>query len=291
MLKQSGHQLLLGLTVSALLAINPVMAESQTARAYLVDSQGNPVLSATEKCVTAPNQPGSAGFTQCGDNTADADGDGVADAKDKCPNTPKGTKVDADGCPGDKDGDGVADDKDKCPNNTAEELAAGVNADGCPKDSDGDGVADYKDKCPSTPAGVKVDANGCGATDVYVTTLDSHNKQVKFGFDKASLTAAGKTVLDDLIAFIKKDLSLAKGIEVVGHTDSSGPANYNQTLSERRAKAVADYLVSQGVPSNKVGSSGKGESAPTASNKTRTGRSQNRRVEIISEIFQKKLKK
>ncbi len=290
MLKQSGHQLLLGLTVSALLAINPVMADSHSARSYLVDSQGNPVLSPTDNCVVAPNQPSPHGFAQCGDNLKDADGDGVPDDKDKCPGTPKGTKVDANGCPGDRDGDGVLDEKDKCPDNTPAEIAAGVNADGCPKDSDGDGVADYKDKCPNTPAGVKVDANGCGEKQEYVTNLNSDNKLVNFAFDKANVTAAGKKALDGLVSFVNKDPAMFNGMSVVGHTDSTGPSAYNKKLSERRAQAVANYLISAGVPSAKVTVSGKGESAPAASNATRKGRAQNRRVVITSEIYEKKAK-
>ncbi len=88
----------------------------------------------------------------------DSDHDGVVDSKDKCPNTPKGVKVDKMGCPKDTDGDGVADYLDKCPGTPA---GVAVDANGCPKDSDNDGVADYLDKCPNTPAGVKVDASGC----------------------------------------------------------------------------------------------------------------------------------
>ncbi|MBI5267743.1 MAG: OmpA family protein, partial [candidate division Zixibacteria bacterium] len=88
----------------------------------------------------------------------DSDHDGVADSKDKCPDTPRGVKVDKTGCPLDADGDGVADYLDKCLG-----TPAGVKVDqnGCPLDSDRDGVPDYVDKCPNTPAGVKVDSDGC----------------------------------------------------------------------------------------------------------------------------------
>ncbi len=90
-----------------------------------------------------------------GGKAKDSDGDGVADKKDLCPDTPAGVQVDASGCPLDRDGDSVYDYQDKCPD------VAGLKAlDGCP-DSDGDGVTDLKDQCPDTPAGVKVDANGC----------------------------------------------------------------------------------------------------------------------------------
>jgi outer membrane protein OmpA-like peptidoglycan-associated protein len=90
----------------------------------------------------------------------DSDGDGVPDYLDKCPDTPKGVKVDKDGCPVDSDGDGVPDYLDKCPGTPA---GVKVDKDGCPLDSDGDGVPDYLDKCPGTPAGVKVDKDGCPA--------------------------------------------------------------------------------------------------------------------------------
>ena len=69
-------------------------------------------------------------------------------------------------------------------------------------------------------------------------------------------------------------------IDVYGHTDSTGSADYNQTLSERRAKAVADYLSSRGVSSARIRWQGFGESQPIASNDTPEGRAKNRRVEI-----------
>ncbi|PID89347.1 MAG: hypothetical protein CSB01_02475, partial [Bacteroidia bacterium] len=110
----------------------------------------------------------------------DADGDGVADRKDKCPNTPAGVAVDENGCPIDTDGDGVADYLDKCPNvpgtvqgcpdrdgdgvadkdDKCPDVKGLKNLNGCP-DTDGDGVIDSKDKCPETPRGVKVDTKGC----------------------------------------------------------------------------------------------------------------------------------
>jgi outer membrane protein OmpA-like peptidoglycan-associated protein len=88
----------------------------------------------------------------------DADGDGVYDDQDSCPNTPAGARVDAKGCPLDTDRDGVADYMDSCPYTAA---GVGVDGKGCPMDADGDGVADYMDKCPNTPAGVGVDGKGC----------------------------------------------------------------------------------------------------------------------------------
>ncbi len=96
---------------------------------------------------------------------ADEDGDGVEDADDACPDTAFGSDVDADGCPvpKDSDGDGVPDENDACPNTRA---GARVDGRGCPPpvapiDSDSDGVSDSRDSCPNTPAGARVDARGC----------------------------------------------------------------------------------------------------------------------------------
>jgi len=70
-------------------------------------------------------------------------------------------------------------------------------------------------------------------------------------------------------------------VEVAGHTDSTGPAAYNQTLSERRAKAVYDYLISNGISANRlIGPVGYGSTRPIAPNDTREGRAKNRRTEL-----------
>lgn len=70
-------------------------------------------------------------------------------------------------------------------------------------------------------------------------------------------------------------------IQIVGHTDSDGEAAFNQQLSERRANAVADVLLRNGVPFNRIQAFGRGESQPVASNLTPEGKAQNRRVEIV----------
>lgn len=99
-----------------------------------------------------------------------------------------------------------------------------------------------------------------------------------FDFDKATLKPAGKQKLDELVASLKNvDLEV---IVAVGHTDSTGPAAYNQKLSQRRAEAVKTYLVSKGIDTKRVYTEGKGATQPIADNKTRAGRAQNRRVAI-----------
>ncbi|MEY3381649.1 MAG: hypothetical protein RL468_2247, partial [Pseudomonadota bacterium] len=104
-----------------------------------------------------------------------------------------------------------------------------------------------------------------------------------FDFDKSELKAEGKKALDELIGKIKSvDLQLAIA---VGHTDSVGSEAYNLALSTRRAESVKSYMVSQGLPANKITTVGKGESQPVASNDTAQGRAKNRRVDIEVQVL------
>jgi outer membrane protein OmpA-like peptidoglycan-associated protein len=122
-------------------------------------------------------------WTLGGGAAPDADGDGVPDRKDKCPDTPKGATVDATGCPTDADGDGVYDGLDKCPDTP---KGWPVDGTGCPKDSDGDGVVDGQDTCPGTPKGATVDAKGCPS--------DSDGDGVYEGLDRCPGTPKGAQV-------------------------------------------------------------------------------------------------
>jgi len=104
------------------------------------------------------------------------------------------------------------------------------------------------------------------------------NADTFFDFDKTEIKPEGRQVLDQVAAQAAQ-LNL-ETIIATGHTDSIGTADYNQGLSERRANAVKGYLVNQGVPTDRVYVEGKGATQPIASNATREGRAQNRRVEI-----------
>ena len=107
---------------------------------------------------------------------------------------------------------------------------------------------------------------------------------LQFAFDSAVLTDADKAILDNAYTRLTpyKDLFRAKTshIDVIGHTDSTGPEAYNQGLSERRANSVADYMASKGTPREAMIVKGMGESTPVADNATREGRRLNRRVEL-----------
>lgn len=186
---------------------------------------------------------------------ADADGDGVPDYRDKCPGTPKGAKVDADGC------------EPKAAATVPATAAAKIDG-----DSDGDGVPDSKDKCPDTPKGAKVDHNGCTLVEKLVL------KGVWFAFDSAKITPDSAKVLDEVALIFKRYPSLEA--EMGGHTCSVGTEKYNQKLSERRAEAVRQYLIGQGVDAKRLTAKGYGELQPAESNASREGREKNRRTEM-----------
>lgn len=199
----------------------------------------------------------------------DTDGDGVTDDRDQCPGTPAGVSVDEDGCPLDSDGDGVPDHRDRCPDTP---QGTPVDAAGCPLDSDGDGVTDDRDRCPDTRPGVRVDVNGCEITAII------RLPGVEFEHDSERLTPTSRQTLDDAAATLRKHEDIR--VEVAGHTDSSGSDAYNRQLSERRARAVMEYLAEAGVERQRMNARGYGEAEPVADNASPEGRSENRRVEL-----------
>lgn len=102
-----------------------------------------------------------------------------------------------------------------------------------------------------------------------------------FDFDSAELTDDAKAVIDERIAKYKGKGELTKNVTVIGHTDSTGPAEYNMKLSKRRAQAVADYLAQNtNITDDQIDVIGMGETDPVASNDTKEGRQANRRVVI-----------
>jgi OOP family OmpA-OmpF porin len=99
-----------------------------------------------------------------------------------------------------------------------------------------------------------------------------------FDVNKSVVKPEGKAKMDDLVGKIK-DINL-EVIIAVGHTDSDGGDAFNQKLSVARAEAVKAYLVSKGIEKNRVYTEGKGEKQPVADNRTKEGKTKNRRVEI-----------
>ncbi|PQJ36297.1 cell envelope biogenesis protein OmpA [Salinibacter sp. 10B] len=99
-----------------------------------------------------------------------------------------------------------------------------------------------------------------------------------FEFDSSTIQGAAEENLTEF-ATTMRDFE-ESNILIVGHTDSKGPADYNQGLSERRAQSAADFITRKGISSDRIETVGKGESEPVASNDTEAGRQQNRRVEV-----------
>jgi OOP family OmpA-OmpF porin len=228
-----------------------------------VDSDGDGVADGSDRC---PATPVGTPVDEYGCEL-DSDNDGVANSKDRCPNTRAGAKVDANGCEPDTDGDGVADSGDNCPNTV---RGAKVDINGCEIDGDGDGVVDRLDKCPNTPKGVQVDVAGCEIK------AEIRLPGVNFESNSDRLLGGTEQVLANAAATLVKNPSIE--VEVAGHTDSDGAAAYNESLSERRARTVRDYLASHGVAMNRMTVRGYGEAEPIADNGTREGKAQNRRV-------------
>ncbi|MBN2318185.1 MAG: OmpA family protein [Acidobacteria bacterium] len=186
------------------------------------DSDGDGVIDSEDKC---PNTPRGVKVDRYG-CPLDTDGDGVYDYLDKCPNTPRGVKVDSSGCPLDTDGDGVYDYLDKCPNTP---RGVAVNSSGCPPDTDGDGVYDYLDKCPNTPRGVKVDSSGC--------PLDTDGDGVLDYLDKCPDTPRDLKVDDTGCPILMKEqVSIRLDIQFDTNKADIKP-EYNDRLKE-----VADFM-------------------------------------------------
>jgi outer membrane protein OmpA-like peptidoglycan-associated protein len=105
------------------------------------------------------------------------------------------------------------------------------------------------------------------------------SSNVLFGFDQSNLSGEAKTNLDKLVLVLNSYADT--DIELQGHTDSKGSDTYNQSLSEKRAKAVSGYLSSQGIAHSRVNTIGYGEDVPKYENDTADGRTKNRRVEFL----------
>lgn len=212
----------------------------------------------------------------------DSDGDGVLDSVDRCPGTVPGQRVDQTGCNADLDGDGVPNALDRCP---ATPAGTAVDQFGCsppapPTDSDGDGVPDDGDRCPGTPPGVRVDALGCPVPAAAPTPPGPRLilRDVTFKTGSATLTPAAESSLRSTALSLLPEPGVR--LEVAGYTDDTGSRTNNERLSLERARAVRAYLVSAGVPADRLTARGYGPANPVATNATAAGRALNRRVEL-----------
>jgi outer membrane protein OmpA-like peptidoglycan-associated protein len=202
----------------------------------------------------------------------DTDGDGILDKNDQCPEAP-GPKENK-GCPyKDSDNDGILDKDDNCP------TVRGFKENfGCPwSDKDEDGVLDKDDNCPDVKGSSK--NNGCPEiSEAVMKKLNDYAKTILFDASKSTFQQRTFPVLEVMVAILKE--YPASKFTIEGHTDSDGPADLNQKLSQERATAVMKYLVDNGIDASRLKALGFGETKPIALNKTKAGKALNRRVEV-----------
>lgn len=204
---------------------------------------------------------------------SDEDYDGVVDRLDQCLKTPLGISVNKVGCEGDADNDGVYDSQDQCPGTLP---GVEVNKIGCRLDTDldRDGILNDKDQCPGTPRGVTVNQYGCEPKSLVVTNIVFDTGSYKIRPDQ-------KPILDRDISQLRT-LKEHERIVITGFTDAMGSERSNMKLSWNRAQATKDYLVRKfDYDASKILVLGKGETNPVASNATKAGRKQNRRISFM----------
>lgn len=217
-----------------------------------------------------PDVYGLASFKGC----PDTDNDGIENSKDQCPDL-KGTLA-TNGCP-DTDNDGVHDGIDKCPR-----IAGSANHSGCP-DSDNDGVYDDMDKCVTIP-GTRAN-QGCPEVKKEVKQLFEKALQgIQFETGKAVIKSSSNAILNSIVKVMNQNPSYK--LLIGGHTDNVGDDEMNMTLSQDRATAVSNYLISNGVDPLRVTATGYGESSPVDVNTSVKGRTRNRRVELKVEFLE-----
>ncbi|MBK9036162.1 MAG: DUF4215 domain-containing protein [Myxococcales bacterium] len=236
-------------------------------------------LGDADACPTEPETKN--GFQDqdgCPDAVPDTDGDGLSDPADSCPTKPEDADgfEDDDGCPDlDNDGDTVLDTADRC-----RDEAGVVDNGGCPDtDRDGDTVVDRLDNCPDEPGTVK--NFGCKEKQVVVMKGGSIEllDVIYFKTNKDVIQKRSFKLIRSVAQVIAAHPEL-KGVTVEGHTDDQGDDAYNKDLSQRRAQAVVDMLVANGVDAAILTAIGYGEERPLADNTTKKGRAKNRRVEF-----------
>jgi OOP family OmpA-OmpF porin len=142
--------------------------------------------------------------------------------------------------------------------------------DKCVKDTDGDGVCEEADACPKTPRGAKVDAYGCWS-------------MILFDYNKAVIKKSARPALDEVANVLTAVDNADAKIVIKGYADSTGSDRYNESLSNKRAQAVREYLMNRGIKSSRLATKALGSTNPVAENTTAAGRAKNRRVEFAAE--------
>jgi outer membrane protein OmpA-like peptidoglycan-associated protein len=247
-----------------------------------LDNDGDGIADAQDACPDlAEDFDGFEDEDGCPD--LDNDGDGIPDVEDRCPNDPEDFDgfEDGDGCPDvmqDSDDDGIPDDMDKCPLKP-EDLDGFQDEDGCPDlDNDLDGILDVDDQCPNEPETFNgyMDEDGC--PDERPIEQKFILRGINFESGSAALTPDSYSILDQVVKSLMAYPEVR--VEIRGYTDSVGSWEYNLDLSQRRANSVREYLKNSGIMPDRIEAKGYGEADPIASNKSASGRAENRRIEF-----------
>jgi outer membrane protein OmpA-like peptidoglycan-associated protein len=249
-----------------------------SARPGAGDRDGDGIPDSVDACPDDPeDKDGFQDEDGCPD--PDNDGDGIPDSRDKCPDQPedKDGFQDEDGCPDpDNDGDGIPDAQDKCPDQP-EDKDGFEDDDGCPDlDNDGDGFPDAVDKCPNDPETVNGFEDEDGCPDVRATTgpeeradrIDLKGQPVTFGKD-GKLTPQARALLTQVATIIKaKKLTIRVEVHLPLGTKDKGAAaitaqkKKDKAAAQKRAAAIQEFLVGQGVAQTQVQAVGIGSDRP-----------------------------
>ena len=268
---------------------NVALALEAAERCRPKDRDGDGILDGDDECPDSAETVNNF-KDEDGCPEGDRDRDGIWDSEDQCPDDPEDLDnfMDSDGCPDrDNDNDGIPDASDKCPDDP-EDMDGDEDFDGCPdaaKDRDGDGIGDDVDRCIDDPETINeyLDEDGCPDTppqNVRITqeSIEIDDK-ILFASGKSRILPVSFTILNS-VAQVMRDYPDIK-VKIEGHTDSDGSDSANLRLSQARAEAVREYLISRGtVGSIRLSAEGFGEAQPIDTNRTAAGKANNRRVEF-----------
>ena len=250
------------------------------------DADGDGIPDSVDKC---PNDPEDKDMFEDTDGCPDPDNDhdGIPDEADKCPLDPedKDGFQDEDGCPDkDNDGDGIPDAIDKCPNEP-EDKDGFQDLDGCPDpDNDGDGIPDVADKCPNEPETINGIQDDDGCPDKGDSTIMLSPDRIEtldpIGFTGLKLTRASQPLLGQVAATLRAHSEIVR-VRITVHVQPTADAAADQTRSDKRAQAVREWLIQWGIAPARLEARGFGGTKPLVPPDQKGAAKINDRLELI----------
>jgi len=250
------------------------------------DADGDGIPDSVDKC---PNEPEDKDMFEDSDGCPDHDNDhdGIPDDKDKCPLDPedKDGFQDADGCPDpDNDHDGIPDKLDKCPNDP-EDKDGFEDLDGCPDpDNDHDGIPDVKDKCPNEPETINGFQDDDGCPDKGETAIILSPDRIEtldpIQFSGLKMTRASTPLIEQVGATLRSHAEIVR-LRVTVHVQPTNDQDADQAKSDKRAQAVRDWLIQFGIAPARLEARGFGGEKPLVSPDKRGAAKINDRIEFI----------